>query len=215
MTRRLLVMAFLGTGLSACSMMDLSRSDASGYASNDPSTAREFYADQRKEKWNEARDDLGIPQGQELSDEEAQAIRNRVELSRLEHGLQYDQERKQYYGLKPYFHDDGERIYFLKLPTREARDRWAHHKGITTDETKVDQITSGLIENNDIGRGMTRGAVKQSWGEPDLVESAGNPMYGNERWRYTKQVSTDDGYKQEMRIIYFESGRVVGWETLQ
>lgn len=55
--------------------------------------------------------------------------------------------------------------------------------------------------------------VKKSWGEPVNIEVSGNPIYRNERWQYNKQVATPQGYKQEKRYVYFEGGRVVGWET--
>lgn len=71
-----------------------------------------------------------------------------------------------------------------------------------------------LIEANDVAVGMNQQAVRESWGDPDSVESAGKELYGNQAWRYTKMVSSHDGYKKEIRIIYFESGRVIGWESL-
>ena len=61
---------------------------------------------------------------------------------------------------------------------------------------------------------MTTDQVQESWGEPDLVEVAGNPVYGNKRWKYRKFVSSEDGYTQQTRIVYFEAGKVSGWETL-
>jgi hypothetical protein len=70
-----------------------------------------------------------------------------------------------------------------------------------------------LIEKNDVSVGMSQKAVTESWGDPDLVEVAGDPIYGNERWRYSRYISSNDGYNKQVRVIYFESGRVVGWET--
>jgi hypothetical protein len=215
---KILVFFVLGIGLSACSSL-VERSNSSGYAYDPESEGRinsvdEYYADRRRLRFDEAKQELGINEGKTLSETEAANVISRADLNRLEKTLTHDAEKRQYYGYKPYFKNDAERSYFLKLPNRESRERYARQKGITTDETKFDQPTSALIESNDVGKGMSRGAVKQSWGEPDLVESAGNPMYGNERWVYNKLMSTQDGYKNERRIIYFESGRVVGWETL-
>lgn len=214
---KILVITILAIGLSACSTLE--RSAGSGYRMEPENvdqmqSVEEFYFERSRQYWNDARNELGIPEGKTLTESEANAVRARVELNRLEQGLSYEAEKRQYYGYKPYFRNDYERIQFLKIPTREARERYARQKGITMDETKFDQATLNLIEANDIGRGMSRGAVKQSWGEPDLIESAGNPIYGNERWIYNKLVSTQDGYKSEKRVIYFEAGRVVGWETL-
>lgn len=212
---RLLLLAGLLAG-TACAQIQFQRSEASGYGDSmteSPSTARDYFQARYKDEWNYARQDLGIPAGQALTDTQKQEIHTRMQLIRLEKGLRYEQERKQYYSLKPYFHNDLERIAFLEQPTREARAQWAHLHGITSNDTKVDPTTSTIIQNNDLARGMTPSEVRESWGEPDTVEYAGDPVYENERWQYTTQVSTENGYKQETRYVYFESGRVAGWET--
>jgi hypothetical protein len=216
MRKLICILPVLCSGLLACTSMDFGRSEDSGYAdgASAPSAAQDFYRARRSKEWNEAREELNLPHNRELTDQEADDVRARVELNELEGQLSYDQEKKQYYSLKPYFHNDNERIAFLHQPTREAREKWAHVHGVTTDETKFDPVTTNLIDTNDVGKGMSRTAVRQSWGEPDIVEVAGNSLYGNERWKYSKQISTEDGYKLETRVIYFESGRVVGWETL-
>ena len=56
--------------------------------------------------------------------------------------------------------------------------------------------------------------MKKSWGLPDSVEVAGNPIYGNERWRYKRYTPSPEGYRLQSRIIYFESGKVAGWEQV-
>ena len=61
--------------------------------------------------------------------------------------------------------------------------------------------------------GMPKQFVKRYFGRPNVVEVAGNPVYGNERWIYERKVSTLDGYYTEKKVIYFEGGRIVGWET--
>jgi hypothetical protein len=207
---------FLMAGLTACSSLDFERSDFSGYADNRDtmSDARDFYRKKRSQERSEAREELGLPQGRELSEDESDTVTTRLNLKEAEKKLRNEQERKQYFTLKPYFRSDNDRIAFLRQPNREAREKWARSHNIRTDENRFDPMTNNMIENNDVGRGMSRTAVKQSWGEPDAVEVAGNSLYGNERWRYSKQVSTEEGYKLETRIIYFEAGRVVGWETL-
>jgi hypothetical protein len=43
-----------------------------------------------------------------------------------------------------------------------------------------------------------------TFGRPTRVEVAGNPSYENERWLYSVNGAT--------KYIYFESGRVEGWE---
>ena len=61
--------------------------------------------------------------------------------------------------------------------------------------------------------GMERRNVQLHLGSPTRVEVAGNPKYGNERWTYETSVPTLDGYYTERKVIYFEGGTVVGWET--
>ena len=109
--------------------------------------------------------------------------------------------------------NDAERIFFLKLPDANSKLNWAASRGISSIENSFDITTQNLIDSSDIVKGMSRNAVKQSWGEPDAIEVAGNNMYGNERWIYKKLMSTDEGYQHETRYVYFEAGRVNGWET--
>lgn len=214
--KSVLTLISLQFGLTACALFE--RSQFSGYEATGESSLssiHEYRAQKHDRNWGVAREELGLTTTQELTDEQVSRIHQRVELNRLERNLPNQLERRQYFGLKPYFNSDLERIYFLRLPTIEARERWAINKGITTDEKVFDAPTTYLIENNDIAKNMTRNAVKQSWGEPDFIEVAGDPLYGNERWRYNKLVSSEDGYRSESRIIYFEAGRVIGWETTQ
>lgn len=207
----LLSMTPIITGLTACSLLT---SRPSEYNSGLNESVQDYYKERKAYQYSKAREALGLNLNNEQSEKESTLLRDRVELNRLENRLLNSKEKNQYYTLKPYLESDFARIQFLKLPSIEARERWARQKGVSTNETKFDDSTTQLIEKNDVAQGMTRSAVEQSWGEPDLIEVAGNPIYGNERWRYTKLVPTEDGYKHEVRIIYFETARVVGWETL-
>jgi hypothetical protein len=202
-------------GLMACSTMGISRSDSSGYISSRGLTsAQEFYLERKSQNIEDIKEELSIESGRELQQQEIEAIKARSELRRLENGLKSELEKKQYYNLKPYFRSDYDRIQFLRLPDYDARNRWANMKGISADQKSFDSYTLKLIENNDIAKGMTRSAVLQSWGDPEMVEVAGDPIYGNERWKYSKLTSSEDGYNNETRFIYFEGGVVIGWETL-
>lgn len=206
-------------GLSACSLIQ-ERSPSSGYYRNGDEVSAyqsvdDFYRDRARKKWGQAKEELGIMKHtQELSEREAQAVRARLKLQQMEDQLDYSMEKKQYYGYKPYFKTDSERIHFLSLPNREVRERFAKARGIAAVNNQIGAESLRAIENTDVHKGMLREAVVQSWGEPDLKEVAGSDVYGNERWHYKKLVSSEEGYKQETRILYFESGRVVGWETL-
>ena len=202
-------------GLSACSLVTVHRSILNSDApSRIQSSGSDPYLRQKyDQEWAFARQELGIPSDRPLTPAETKSIETRVELHRLENAIPTDEARKQYYDLKPYFKNDAERIYFLKLPSMQAREQWAREQGITTNP-KINQTIAAIIKNSDIALGMTANEVEQSWGEPTHIEYAGNPVYQNERWSYTKEISTKRGYHKETRLVYFEYGRVAGWEKL-
>ena len=183
------------------------RSAPSGYAYRKSESSQATVDSDRKQYEREsAQGELGG-----LSSEKALAYRQI--LRRQEKTLEGKSEREQYYKAKPYLKTDAERLQFLRLESTGARDRYLNSKGINGDSIAHPPEMQSLIEQSDIGAGMTRQAVKEAWGAPDDVEVAGNPMYGNEKWKYSEQVTSSEGYMTERRTVYFESGRVVGWET--
>ncbi len=210
-------------GLSACSLVTVHQNLLSSNASPEneyattggqpPAMRNEYFRQKYGQEWNFARKELGIPKNAPLTPDQSKAITTRVELNRLENAIQTDEARKQYYALKPYFENDAQRIHFLELPTMQAREQWAREQGITTNP-KISQTAATIIKDNNIALGMTGNEVEQSWGEPTDIEYAGNPVYQNERWSYTKEISTKSGYQKETRVVYFEFGRVAGWQTL-
>lgn len=208
-----LVVALMCLGLSACALME--RSPRSGYSSYEEessySGSANLYEQRRENVESDAREELGL-QNRPLSDSERQAVDFRVRLKREEAKIATKREKRQYYRVRSALRSDRERLYFLSLPTFEARERWAQQRGLAaSDEAYSDEVAK-TIEGNDISLGMTQKAVSESWGDPDAVETAGNAIYGYERWRYNRYVSGNDGYQKENRIVYFEGGRVVGWE---
>lgn len=203
-----LLLAVLCLGLSACALFE--RSQDSGYLDAYDSEANIYQQRQAKSE-TDAREELGFT-GRELNDRERSMIENRLKLKRQEALLANKREKKQYYQLRSHLANDRERLYFLSLPTYEARERWAQNRGLNTQDDGYSDEVAQTIESNDIALGMSQKAVLESWGDPDTVEVAGNAVYGYERWRYNRYVSGDDGYQKENRIIYFEGGRVVGWE---
>jgi hypothetical protein len=68
------------------------------------------------------------------------------------------------------------------------------------------------IMNQDIFLGMSARDVQSAWGSPRDIETAGVPGSGNERWVYYNSNSMNYGMEKP-RIVYFEQGRVVGWES--
>lgn len=198
------LVAMFGTGCAG-----FERSMNSGYAyspqRSDQVTAEEDRAFYDRES---ARNELG-----QLSNEKSIAYRQ--SLKRYERELEGRAEKEQYYRAKPLLKNDSERIRFLNLGSTNKRDRYLASVGIDGDNIVHPQEIQQLIDENDIAAGMTKQAVKESWGAPDEVEVAGNPMYGNEQWKYTEQVTSSDGYMTEKRVVYFEGGRVVGWQTFK
>lgn len=210
MLKTLTTLAFLG--LSACAMLD--RSSRSGYmyeSEESASAPADIYRQKAMNVESEAREELGL-MGRPIGTDERRAIENRIQLKRLEGRIASKREKKQYFEVRGALKNDQERIQFLSIPNYEARARFAQSRGFGHQEENYSDEVAKTIENNDIALGMTQKGVTESWGDPDMVETAGNSLYGFERWKYNRYVSGDEGYKKELRIVYFEGGRVVGWE---
>lgn len=135
-------------------------------------------------------------------------------IKNYERFLTSDREKKQYYSAIPWFKDESERMEFLKQPGYDARLLWMRNKGFGKRATQLDEETAELIEKKDISLGMSQDHVRKSWGPPDAIEIAGNPLYKNERWRYKRYTASSEGYKLQKRIIYFEGGKLMGWEQI-
>jgi outer membrane protein assembly factor BamE (lipoprotein component of BamABCDE complex) len=209
--RIILVLCFLG--LSACTTL-LERDSRSGYSRSDApiESVREFYQDRDSKEESEARDELGYS-GRGLNEQERTRLDQRLHLRRMEAQLESKRDKKQYFGVRGALRSDNERMYFLSLPNFETKQRWLQNRGYLKEETAYPENVAKTIEAQDIALGMSQKAVRESWGDPDFVENAGDPMYGYERWNYHRFTPGSDGYQKENRTVYFESGRVVGWET--
>ncbi len=136
-----------------------------------------------------------------------------VSVESLEKSLKTQKEKEQYARVLPWLKDDAEKIEMLSLKNTQDRQKWIIEKNIWQRAQSPSEGQKKLIQNNDIGLGMPMDFVRQAWGEPQSVEVSGNPALRNERWRYVRQISTSDGFKQERRYVYFENGRVAGWDT--
>ena len=156
--------------------------------------------------------ELGFDPKKTLKNSEVKQITDRKKLRRLERALDSQKERLQYSKVLPWLKGDEEKIEILSIPTVEGRQVWINKNKIWSRAKSLEEFDE-IVESQDIALGMPTEYVKKSWGEPDSVEASGNPVYRNERWQYNKQVATPQGYKQERRLVYFEGGRVVGWET--
>ncbi len=156
--------------------------------------------------------EIGLDPAAELSNEDLANIEKRKKVRYLERTLDSQKERINYSKILPWLQSDDEKIAYLQVPSLEGRQAWVNKNQIWKRAQNLKDFNN-LVENLDIAAGMPADYVKKSWGEPESIEHSGNPIYKNERWKYLKQVSTPNGYRQEKRTVYFEGGRVVGWET--
>lgn len=186
----------LSIGLSACTT--ISRHSGSGYSGS-------RFEDEDKIS-------LDSESTRALSPAEREALEDKMMVSRLEGGLRTSEEKSQYNSYKSSLESDRERIEFLSLDGARARERYLQSKGYSSSPARHGRDIASLIEQNDIAVGMPKEAVRESWGDPESVEVAGRRDSGNERWKYTEYVTTPEGYQQEQRLLYFENGRLVGWE---
>jgi hypothetical protein len=206
-----LCLAFGFLGLSAC--MTITRDSRSGYSHSEPNeSVREFYQDREDKEEMDAREELGYS-SRPLNEQEKAKLDERLRLHRMEMQLESKRDRKQYYSVRSALHTDRERMAFLSLPSYEIKQRWLQNKGYLKEEGAYPESVAKTIEAQDIALGMSQKAVRESWGDPDFVENAGDPMYGYERWNYHRFTPSSDGFQKENRVVYFESGHVVGWET--
>lgn len=181
--------------LTACT--SLQRSDQSGYGTS------------KKTSFKRSSKTINS----EMQEVEPEKISEKAQLKKLENALNVKKEIEQYSKALPWFYSDSERLEFLNLPNFEARSKWLTQQNFSGRAAMVMSEMKDLVEAKDIALGMPMNLVKESWGNPDSVEVSGNPQFKNERWKYNRYVSTPDGYKSERKSVYFEGGRVVGWEV--
>lgn len=156
--------------------------------------------------------ELGYSPKMALTETDLALVKDRAQLRKMERAIQTEKEQLHYAKILPNLLTDKEKIEYLSLPTIEGRLAWANRNKIW-NRSKPDPKMLDVSDKQDIAVGMTAQLVRRAWGEPEAIESSGNPIYRNERWKYVKDVPTTSGYKRERRFVFFESGRVVGWET--
>jgi hypothetical protein len=169
-------------------------------------------SERKQVEFHDVSSELGLYDTSNLTEYQVKAIQNRVTLKKLERQLSTSIERQQYYQYKPFFRSDPQRIHFLTLSSYEQRERYARSKGINPTNDQLTERDVAAIEESDLYIGMSKAGVQKSWGDPDRREIAGSAIYGNERWMYSDYVASPDGYVLEKKLIYFEGGRVVGWQ---
>jgi hypothetical protein len=75
-----------------------------------------------------------------------------------------------------------------------------------------DSEVQKALESEELILGMRTQDVLSIWGKPQRIESAGDPKMGNQKWSYSNSVLRQWN-SQPSKVIYFESGKVVGWEN--
>ena len=119
-------------------------------------------------------------------------------------------ERRFYNKYRQHLPTVSDRIYFLGLDPNSRRE---YLKDLGVIEHQVAHSRGRSIASVAFGDmslekpltvGMTKNEVSVTWGQPAIVEFAGNPSFQNERWSFSRNGRTN--------YIYFESGRVSGWD---
>lgn len=198
--------------LTSCAQM-MSRSAGSGYGTTPITRSSE---DRRSGNLDGDTTKTAYELGKDpnsLSGNDLNEIQLRQKTRELERTLDSKKAREQYSKVLPWLSGDSEKIEFLSIPSIEGRQQWMNRKNIWSRAQVPKAEMKELIETQDIAVGMPQDYVKRSWGEPMSVEVSGNPIYKNERWKYQRFVSSSSGYRKETRYVFFEGGRVVGWET--
>lgn len=102
----------------------------------------------------------------------------------------------------------------------DLRDESASGRNSPSPPTRSAHISgsSGEIHSSlDSGRlitGMGEKEVRTLYGEPEDVQVAGDLRNGNEKWIYSDGVSSKRWNLSSPRVIYFEEGKVIGWENI-
>lgn len=206
---------FLTLGLISTSCAQFNRSTDSGYGARSPKVITSYAPTSSSGMDSETvrtAYELGLSPNN-MTPDEAKQVQQRRQVKGLERGLESRQEKDQYSKILPWFKDDEEKISFLSIPSLEGRQQWINKNNIWSRARVPANRMKDLIDAQDIAVGMPMEYVRRAWGDPVSVESSGNPIYKNARWKYIRNVPGADGFHQQKRFVYFESGRVVGWDT--
>lgn len=199
--------------LGACAQFQ--RSMDSGYGSRTPKVIN-TYSSTETPRSNTDTTRVAYEMGfnpSNMSADEAHQVQQRIQLRDLEKTLNSRQAKEQYSKVLPWLKDDAEKIELLTIPSLEGRQSWINRNNIWSRARVPVARMKELIDSQDIAVGMPMEYVRRAWGDPLAVEVSGNPIYKNERWKYVRSVPGSDGFHQQKRFVYFEGGRVVGWDT--
>lgn len=211
-TTRFALWVLLAAAASGCSSFQ--RSAQSGYASYGLQSHNHKPANLSQTHQSD-RNTLGQgPTSPAFTDSRSQL---QAVLRRLEKAIESQHEKVQYYRIRHLLSSDLDRVQYLQLgrshsQPEAAQARFLKERGIEGDSVEFTPEVKGLIESGDIALGMSKNAVRAAWGPPEEIDVAGNPIYGNEIWHYSEQITSQDGYNSEHRKVTFEGGIVVGWQ---
>jgi hypothetical protein len=109
-----------------------------------------------------------------------------------------------YYQYQQNFPTPSEKVYFLRLPSREERHHYLSSRGLIARRAAMDPLkVDSAIRSRDVVLGMSKNDVMASWGRPDRVDLAGSPRMENERWTFF--------HMGKIKQVFFEGGVVQGW----
>jgi hypothetical protein len=109
-------------------------------------------------------------------------------------------EFKHYYALKVYMNEAREKEY-LKLKTREDRDKWLQDKGLWDKFYKYDPATRELIYGGHVEVGWSKDMLLMAWGKPiDSGRPAGRQAERSELFVYRFEETQEGG------VLVWESG---------
>ena len=128
------------------------------------------------------------------------------ELAKKEGALSR-REYKRYKQHRELFNNDSERIYYLNLSLEDRLGYLSRKMGgvrrLDFEDSPFTSLERRAIKKRQLFVGMTKSAVRRSWGTPIRVEF-GNPRQENEKWTFY--------HGKSRKNVFFESGIVQGWE---
>ena len=117
-------------------------------------------------------------------------------------------ESRRYRDNRELFDSDSERIYYLNLPIEDRLGYLSRRRGdlrrLDFKDTGYSSLEKRAIKKRQLFVGMTKSAVRRSWGSPEKVEYAGSPQMQNEKWTFY--------HGRSRKNVFFESGIVQVWD---
>ena len=94
------------------------------------------------------------------------------------------------------------------------RDNGTSNPAALADPEGFNERIREAVAYRELVPGMEMSQVRSVMGEPYDIETAGDPGRGNQRWIYPLGLSGRFGLGSQ-RMLYFEDGKLVGWENRQ